>query len=137
MSNLEKAMEVLHKGRFTCVLVKDNEVFTSTERGVKPLINFLNSGISENFSACDKVVGNGAAYLYVLLKIKELHALILSKPAKKTLEKYNIIVSCDSLVDNIRNRTDTDICPMEKAVIGAKSPEDAYNRIIAKLKELS
>lgn len=137
MIDLIKAKELLKNDNYTCVLIKGNEIFTSNERGVKPLLAFLKRGIGENFSACDKVVGNGAAYLYVLLRIKALHALILSKPAKETLEKNKITVSYEKLVDNIRNRTDTDICPMEKAVIGAKNPEDAYNRIIEKLKELS
>ncbi len=137
MNDLGKAIEILKKDNCTCVLVKEEKVFKSTKRGVKPLLEFLEQGIDVDFSACDKVVGNGAAYLYVLLKIKELHALILSKPAKDTLDKYGIKATCDVLVDNIRNRTDTDICPMEKAVMKAASPEDAKNKIIQKLKELS
>ncbi len=137
MNDIEKAIEILKKDNYTCVLVKDGINITSTKRGVKPLLEFIEQGIEKDFSACDKVVGNGAAYLYVLLKIKELHALVLSKPAKETLDKYGIKNTCDALVENIRNRTDTGICPMEKAVADAVSPENAKNKIIQKLKELS
>ena len=137
MNDLEKAIEILKKDNCTCVLVKEGINITSAKRGVKPLLEFIEQGIGTGFSACDKVVGNGAAYLYILLKIKELHALILSKPAKETLDKYGIKNTYDILVENIRNRTDTDICPMEKAVVDALSPQNAKDRIIQKLKELS
>ena len=41
----------------------------------------------------------GAAYLYSLLKIKVVHAKIISKIALETLEKYYIQVTYDELVE--------------------------------------
>ena len=88
------------------------------------------------YSAADKVVGNGAAFLYVLLKIKEVHANIISKSACMTLKNNNIPVTYDTLVEAIRNRDNTGFCPIEEAVAGISSPDDALVAIRNKLKSL-
>ena len=72
----------------------------------------------------------------MLLEITELHAFVISRPALETLKKYNISVTYDALVDNIINRSKTDICPMEKAVISATTPWEARELIIEKLKKM-
>ena len=69
-NDLKKAIDILNSGQYTCVLCKDNEIHISTERGVKPLLEWLESGIAlKGFSAADKVVGKAAAFLYVLLGV--------------------------------------------------------------------
>ena len=39
--DLERAKEVFNSGDYTCVLCKGVATLTSTERGVKPLLNWL------------------------------------------------------------------------------------------------
>ena len=64
-SDLLKAKKMLHEGGYTCVLCKSDKVYTSNERGVKPLLNWLDSNINLNdFCAADKVIGKAAAFLY-------------------------------------------------------------------------
>ena len=46
----------------------------------------------------------------------------LSEAAKKYLEQNNIPFQCDELVKEIRNRTDTDMCPLEKSVMDIDDP---------------
>lgn len=68
---MEQARKILEAGSYTCVLRKNDTVFTATERGVKPLVRWLAQGIDvRGFSAADKVVGRATAYLYVLLGVK-------------------------------------------------------------------
>ncbi|MDE6679213.1 MAG: DUF1893 domain-containing protein, partial [Ruminococcus sp.] len=43
-SDVEKAKEVFDSGKYTCVLCKGDTLITSTERGVKPLVDFIDSG---------------------------------------------------------------------------------------------
>lgn len=137
-SKLAKAVGLLKDGDYTCVWVKDNDFTVSRERGVKPLLERIDSGESLNgYFAADKVVGNGAAMLYVLLEVTELYASVISKPALTTLKNYNIPVHYDLCVPNIRNRTNTGICPMEEAVEGITSPEKALEAIRNKLKTLN
>ena len=135
--NLEKAKNLLIEKNCTLVLVNDNQIFESKERGVKPLIEkFKDDNSYEEFSVADKVVGKGAAFIYLLLKIKYIHAFIISKPALKILTENDVFITYDTLVDNIINRNKDGICPIEECVLNENNPKYAYNLIIEKLKNL-
>lgn len=136
--NLTLARARLLDGTYTCVLKSDERLMTSTERGVKPLLDWLDAGVSlSDFSAADRVVGNGAAFLYVLLGIKELYAHVLSRTALQTLEHYQIRVHFGTLVDAIQNRQKTGNCPIEEAVSDERDPASALIKIRTRLAELS
>ncbi len=135
MTNLEKAKKLLDEGSYTLVLVGDSKVETDTLRGVHPLLNRYGKDYSE-YSAADKVIGKGAALLYVLLKIKNIYCKTISKPALKVLEDNGISIIYDNLVDNIINHFKTGLCPIEQATMNIDDPKDAIPAIIAKLKEL-
>lgn len=135
--DLEIAKNVLRENEFTCVLEKDDHVFTSTKRGVAPLLDWIEQGLDLNgFSAADKVVGRGAAMLYILMGIQSLYAGVLSKEAEDALKQAGIEVYCDELVPRIQNRTKTGYCPMEEAVLGIIDPEEALVAIKKKLESL-
>lgn len=135
MSDLERARLLLTDGGYTCVLCKDNSVHTSTYRGVRPLMDLLDTDVS-GFSAADKVVGKATALLYCLLGIKELYACIISDAAAEVLQSRNIPVQWDRRVAFIKNREGTGRCPMEMATEGISDPADAPAAIRKKLKEL-
>lgn len=138
MNNLEKAKELLKSSDHTCVICCDEETLTSRKRGVAPLLDWLDEGRAlKEYSAADKVVGNGAAFLYVLLDVKELYADVISKSALETLTKYNIPVTYSILTEAIRNRDNTGFCPIETAVAEISSPQMALNAIRNRLKELN
>ena len=85
-TSLEKARGILESGTVTCALVRGDTVHTSTERGVKPLLAWINEGTDlKNFSAADKVVGKATAHLYCLLGVKEVYAAVISTAAVKIL----------------------------------------------------
>ena len=129
--------QMLDKG-YTCVVVKDTQLYTSVERGVKPLLHWLAEGTDlRGFSVADKVIGNGAAMLYVLLGVKEIYTPVISQPAKKTLESHGIGLVFDECVEAIMNRAGTGPCPMEDAVKGIENPKEALLAIRQKIKELN
>lgn len=133
-TDLEQAKEQLLKEGFTCVIKKENNVYTSKERGVKPLLKWLDTGTDvKGYSAADKVVGKAAAMLYVLLGVKEVHALVISTRAKDVLTKYGIHVTYDKLVDRIHNRTNTGYCPMEEAVWEIEDLQEGLQAVKDKL----
>lgn len=135
--DLEAAKKCMIDGGYTCVVMKDAQGYTSVERGVKPLIDWLDEGIDlSGFSAADKVIGNGAAMLYVLLGVKEIYTPVISRPAKTTLKSYGIRLFFDECVEGIVNRAGTGPCPMEDAVKGIENPEEALLAIRQKLREL-
>ena len=132
------AKEILITGGYTCVLTDGQMVFTSTDRGVKPLVRFLESReIPAGVSAADKVVGRATAYLYVLLKVKEVYSQIISQPAVDVLRENGVNVVYDKLVPNIINRKGDGICPFEAAVMDIHDPEQAYAAIRNKMVEMN
>ncbi len=137
MSNLERAKEILSEGGYTCVICSDGDTQTSTMRGVAPLLKWLDDGrnLSE-YSAADKVVGKGAAYLYILLEIKELYADVISRPAYDTLKKYSISVTYTAMTEAVRNRDNTGFCPIETAVMDIGNPKDALTAIKRKIEDM-
>ena len=134
MENLKK---ILIDGEYTCVLSDGNEFITSKERGVKPLLTLVNQNANlKNFCAADKVVGKAAAFLYVLLGVKSVYAITISKYALSVFQKYNINVTYDIVTDAILNRKGDGFCPMESAVLNIDNPGDALKCINKKTEEL-
>lgn len=130
MSDLERARAVLIDGGYTCVLARGETVHTATARGVKPLVDWLDSGLElRGFSAADKVVGRATAFLYVLLGVKEVHSLVMSTPARQALESGGIAATCDREVSGIINRRGDGPCPFEEAVLGISDPREALTAI--------
>lgn len=135
--NLKKAIDFMKSGGYTCVLCKGETVYSSVQRGVKPLLDWIDSGLDlRGFSAADKVVGKAAAFLYVLLGVEEVYAPVMSEGAVSTLIKNGIQPTCDKTVGNIINRAGDGFCPMESAVGDIILPSEALIAIRAKLAEM-
>mgnify|MGYP002508480748 CR=1 FL=1 len=130
MSDLTNAKRILTEGAYTCVLCRGDTVYTATARGVKPLVDWLDSGLDlRGFSAADKVVGRATAFLYVLLGVRAVHALVMSTPAKEALTAGGIKADCDREVSGIINRRGDGPCPFEDAVLGITDPMEALTAI--------
>lgn len=137
MHDLKTACSLLEKENYTCVLCRGDDAVTDSRRGVKPLLELLESGRTfAGYSAADKVVGKAAAFLYCLLGVTALHAGVISQPALAVLENAGITVRYDTLVPAIRNRTNTGFCPMETAVWALTDPVLAPDAIRNALKNL-
>ena len=117
MTDLEKAKTLLHQAGATCVLCRGDSVISDTRRGIRPLLELLDSGKDfSDYSAADKVVGKAAAHIYCLLGIRQLYARTVSQPALDLLTENGVDIRWDNTVPAIQNRTQTGLCPMESAV---------------------
>ena len=136
--SLEQAKSLLITSASTIAVVSNGEVFTSQERGVKPLLHLLSEkkGFLKGASVADKVIGKAAALLMVLGEIKEVHTLIISEPAIKVFEKYNIPCFYDKKVDRIVNRTGDGLCPMETLCLDVDEPQEAFTKIKEKVQKM-
>ena len=133
----KRAREILIENGYTAVLCSEDEVYYSTERGVKPLIGFLESGKDfGGFCAADKTVGLGAAHIYILLRVRSVFATVISSSARALLESAGIAVSFESEVPYIINRKGDGRCPIETAVLGITDSKDALTKIKQALKAL-
>ena len=133
--SLEKAKSILLSSASTIAVISNGEVFTSQERGVKPLLFLLKEKkeFLKGASVADKVIGKAAALLMALGEIKEVHTLIISEPAIKVFEKYNIPCFYDKKVDRIENRTGDGLCPMEMLCLDVDDPQEAFEKIREKV----
>lgn len=112
----------------TCVLLNNKEIiFSSEEDGVKPLVKYLySSGIPKpNTILIDKIIGYAIANVVIFCKINTVYTNIISKPALALLNKYGVNTNYLHLVDNILRRDKSDICPMEKKLLTATTPDEA------------
>lgn len=138
-TELNQARELLAAGGYTCVLRKEGRTYTSTHRGVAPLLGWLEDGTDlTGFSAADKVVGRAAALLYRLLRVREVYAAVISRGALEVLEAGGISVCYDTLTDGIINRAGTGPCPMESATKDISDPAlapEAIRRTLEKLRQ--
>ena len=136
--NTKKALDALEHGEYTIVLCNGEQVYSDTKRGVAPLLSLLDSEADvSGYSAADKVVGAGAAYLYVLLGVCEIYAAVISEGAKRILLSHGIDVFFGETVPHIINRKGDGICPIELAVSDARDASDALKKIKNRLKELN
>lgn len=138
MNDIEKAKNILFKEHLTCVIIKDNNIYTSSKRGVAPIMEIIDKGINiEDAFVADKVIGKAAALLFILCKVKGIYSPVMSEPATDILKSSDIKFCCEKSVPYIINRTNDGQCPMEQAVRDINNPQEALIEIRNKIEELS
>lgn len=116
MDGRQDIIGLLHKGNYSCVIAKGNDVRAFHQRGVRDLLEQLDCdpAFLRGASIADKVVGKAAAALIAAGGILSVYADTISLSALYLLEKSHIPTEFGNLVPYIRNRNGTDWCPMEK-----------------------
>lgn len=137
MTDLEKAKEILKSGNYTCVLCKGKQIYTSVERGVVPMLEYIDNGTDlHGFSAADKVIGKAAAMLFCHVGIAEVYTDVISKAAADFLTVKEICFTYNLLVESIINRKGDGICPMEQVTAEISDTKEAIRAIKKRLEEL-
>lgn len=129
--DLVLAMRDTVKAGFRCVLAKDGVIFDkSTDRGIKPLVDFYKSGKLKGAVVFDKVIGRAAAALCIEGGVRKVHAFVMSASAKALLKSHGVEAAADEIVDRIANRDKTGLCPMEKKVKDLVNPKEMVDVLI-------
>ena len=137
MNNLEKAKELYKNENHTCVLCKDDIIYTSDLTGIAPMVGFIEQSIDlKGFSAADKIVGKAAAMLFVSAGVISVYAEIMSKTAVSIFAENGIDFSYNTLTENIINRKGDGLCPMEQAVSDISDTSKALAIIKATIEKL-
>lgn len=125
---MDKLIEILDKGGYSCVMAQGDRIRTFTRRGVADLYNLLQEdpAFMKGASVADKVIGKAAATLMVLGQVKDVHVHTISQPALRLLQEAGIPVSYDEAVHHIINCDHTGWCPLEQASRDLRSPEEIY-----------
>ena len=126
-AGLRELRDMVEKEGFTCAIAKGGKLFTSTLRGIRPLLDLIESG--EDFRgglAADKIVGRAAALLYAPMGMREVYACVLGAGGLEVLRGHNVAVQFGTLAERIVNRAGTGPCPMELASENVSDPAAAY-----------
>ncbi|MFA6755425.1 MAG: DUF1893 domain-containing protein [Bacilli bacterium] len=130
-SDISYALRILKEKNESIVIVKDNNIlYESKLDGLKAIIHLIDNKVNiEGSSVADKIIGKAAALLLSYLKVKEVYAAVLSEKAIEVLKNNLIIFNYSEMTKNIINRTNTGMCPMEKAVMNINDGLTAYKVI--------
>ena len=109
-------------------------VFSSRKDRLLPLMDFIaaRKNAPDSLVIYDKVMGNAAALLAVVVKAGEVCSPLGSELAVKTLDRYGIKHRLEKLVPFIMRDDGKDLCPMEQLSIG-KSPDEFYKIMRARI----
>lgn len=138
MKDLENAKELFYSGDWSFVLVKDGAAVKSSKKGLSPIVELIESGKDfTDCTICDKTTGRAAAFLYVLLGAKEVHALRMTNLAVQILDKAEIKFSADEFIESVHDETMTCTDACESAVLRSGSAAQAFKDIKKALETLS
>ena len=65
-----------------------------------------------------------AALLARLMGVRALYARVISQGAMEELNRAGIEAGCETMVEAVRNRAGTGLCPMEQLSRGVEDPEE-------------
>ena len=125
-----------HNTKITfAALLKNGEIFSSEERGVKPMLTKLveDEAFFAGSTIIDKVVGKAAALLAIKAGVAFVSAGVISIPALEVLKKAELPFKYNVLVPRIENRSKTGLCPMETLTLSMDDPEEAFILLKQKL----
>lgn len=124
-------IDILREGSYSCVVLNFDQIFTFTGAGVSDLYEmatgkpcFLKEAI-----IADKVVGKAAAALMILGNVYKVYAEVVSLSALVLLRHAGIDTEFGQVVSGIRNKDNTDWCPLEKMCYQKDSPEEILLQI--------
>lgn len=138
MNDLNRAKALLESApQYTCVLCLGETVYTDEQKGIAPMMSFLDRGVClRGFSVADRIVGKAAALLFVLAGVRAVYAQVLSEGGMRVLAQHGIPFEYDTLTPAIINRKGTGLCPMEQAVRDIGTPEQARQAIRTAMERL-
>lgn len=136
--SLTQLQTMLSEHRYTLVAQIGERIYTSSQRGVAPILNPLKDdiGFFKGADIVDKVIGKAAAMLLIKAQIHRLHTHIISQHAIEILDMYHMSYSYDRCVDYIVNRQGDGMCPMEETVLPITDLDDAFEALCQKQEEL-
>lgn len=128
----------------TCIVLDGSEViFTSTDKGVKPLRMFFKTygKWQRPITVIDRIMGKGAVMLAIICGANQVITPTMSQPALELAQMYHLDVKVENVVPYIINRTGDGRCPIETAVLeltnldqGYQAIEEAISKLMARPK---
>ena len=133
MEDLKKSFK---KEQLTCIVSSCGHIYKEKNKGILPLLHFIEQGVLREGIVVDKVIGKAAAMLMIYGGVKKVHACMISEHALTMFRQHHIPISYDVLVPYIINRSGTGMCPMEESVLACEDIEEAYHILCKKAESM-
>lgn len=136
---LEVMKRMIQSGVCTCVAADEQRiVYQASGLGVKPLISPMRDhrAFFQGKYVADTMVGKAAAMLLILSGARYVYGEIMSQSAARVLEANGIPFSYGRMVEYIKDRAGTGMCPLEQCVQGEEDPAAAWTKIEHKIAAL-
>lgn len=121
----EQMLSALEQQGVGLIVENNGETTTYCQHGVKDLL-YLTANEPERLKGAvvaDKRVSKAAACLMIEGGVKRVNTPLVSTPARQMLEAAGIALYAREEVPLMMNHDGTDLCPMEKKLLDAKTPE--------------
>lgn len=121
----EKMLNALEQQGVGMIIENNGETTTYCLPGVQDLLH-LTANEPERLKGAivaDKRVGKAAACLLIEGGVKRVNTPLVSTPARQMLEAAGIPLYARDEIPLMVNKDGTDLCPMEKKLLDAKTPE--------------
>ncbi len=132
MRDIDIAIDEFKKAQYSLVVVKNGVIVaTSQEKGVRGILSVYknNPETLEGASVADKLMGRAVTMICEVGKVKEIYTPLLSRGGEKILQRAEIVYQADRIVEAIKNRDKTDLCPIEKLTTGTEDSLEGIKRI--------
>lgn len=135
----ESIRQCIKARTYTCVAADSQSiVYQTSGKGVRPIIVPMRTYRSffEGKYVADTMVGKAAALLLALSGARYVYGEIMSQAAVPVLKENGIAFEYGRLVEYIKNREETGMCPLEQCVAHETDPAAAWTKIENKIAEL-
>ncbi|MGM0446003.1 MAG: DUF1893 domain-containing protein [Bacillota bacterium] len=132
MNEKELAINGLNNSEYSLIIVKDNKiVYKSKKESVGSIVGLLenNSELLKEAIVADKIIGRAVAMICDYSSVKFCYGKIVSSGAVDIFEKRNLEYKAENIVKAIKNRDNTDLCPIEKLTLDVVDSEEGITRI--------
>ena len=129
---IAQAQTRIRKNQASCILIKGGKVVTQeVGRGLAPLLTVLDRypEAMKDGIIVDKVIGKAAAAIIICGQAQEVYTELICEPGLALLQKHGVKVRYKTCVPQILNRTQSDLCPMEKRVAEINDPQKALEAL--------
>lgn len=137
---LDDAISMISHDEIACGLILRGKLISTVKgRGIRPLFELCQNNIEAAKDAvlADKIIGRAASFVAISFGMKAVFGETMSKGAVKLLAEHNIEAAYNVFTDEIRNRANTGICPMDSAILNVTDVDEAIMRLKEEIARLS
>ena len=128
----ELAINELNETDYSLIIVKDQQVkYKSKEESVGSIVGLFdnNPQLLKDSVVADKIIGRAVAMVCDLGDVNFCYGQIVSQGAVDIFNKNNLPYQAEKKVKVIKNKDNTDLCPIEKLTLNVEDSVKGIKKI--------